>query len=205
MKDLTLDAFTMELASSAPTPGGGGASALAGAVAVSLGHMVGSLTVGKEKYANVEAPLRELMEKAKQLRIDLLSSIEKDAKAFEPLSKAYAIPKDDPDKAEVMEKCLKDAAAAPLEIFDYCCQAIELIRDFGMLGSKIVISDAATGSVICSGAMKGAAINVLVNTRLMADRDYAESVNKHITDNLIKYSNMANETFDSIYEAYTEQ
>ena len=123
MTEISLREFTEQLASKAPVPGGGGASALVGAVGIALGDMVGELTVGKKKYADVEDEIRALMVRAQDLRVRLLACIEKDAAAFEPLSRAYGIPKDDPSRAEVMEACLRDAAGAPMEIFDLCCEA----------------------------------------------------------------------------------
>ena len=116
MLDKSVTEFTELLASKAPVPGGGGASALVGAIGIALGDMVGELTVGKKKYADVEEDVKALMAKAQDLRVRLLDCVKKDAEAFEPLSKAYGIPKDNPSRDEVMEKCLRDAAAAPLEI-----------------------------------------------------------------------------------------
>ena len=95
--------FTASLASKASVPGGGSASALAGSLAAALGGMVGELTVGKEKYAAVEPILRELLDEAETLRGRLLDCVEKDAAALAPLAKAYAIPKDDPQRAETLE------------------------------------------------------------------------------------------------------
>ena len=85
----SVNSFTEQLASKAPVPGGGGASALVGAIGVALGDMVGELTVGKKKYAAVEEDVKALMVRAQELRVKLLECIEKDAVAFEPLSKAY--------------------------------------------------------------------------------------------------------------------
>ncbi len=118
MKEMHLDQFLTQLASSAPVPGGGGGAALAGAIGIALGNMVGSLTVGKKKYADVEADIIALNEKAEKLRNELLDLMEKDAEVFEPLSKAYAIPKDDPKRSEVMAKVLKDASEVPLAIME---------------------------------------------------------------------------------------
>ena len=143
----SVKSFTEVLASKAAVPGGGGASALVGAIGVALGNMVGALTVGKKKYADVEEDIKALMVRGDALREQLLECINKDAVAFEPLSKAYGIPKDDPTRDEIMEKCLHDAAAVPLEIFDLVCEAIEIERDFAEKGSKLVISDAATLTV----------------------------------------------------------
>ena len=194
--------FTEKLASPAPVPGGGGASALVGAVGIALGDMVGELTVGKKKYADVEADIRTLMDRAQDLRVRLLACVEKDARAFEPLSRAYAIPKEDPARDQIMETCLRDAAAAPLEIFDLVCQAIEIQRDFAQKGSRLVISDAATGVSFCRAALEGAAVNVKVNTRLMQDRAYADAVNEHIDRGLATYRALADEVFASVYQRF---
>ncbi len=200
--DGSVAAFTEKLASPAPVPGGGGASALVGAVGIALGDMVGGLTVGKKKYASVEADVRALMDRAQELRRRLLACVEKDAVAFEPLSRAYAISRDDPSREAIMEKCLHDAAAAPLEIFDLVCEAIEIQRDFAEKGSKLVISDAATGVSFCRAALEGAAVNVKVNTRLMKDRTYAERIDEHIDEGLIKYRALADRVFETVWRQF---
>lgn len=198
----SITAFTEQLASKAPVPGGGGASALVGAVGIALGDMVGELTVGKKKYAAVEADVRALMDRAQDLRRRLLDCVEQDAVAFEPLSRAYAIPKDDPGRDEVMEQCLRDAAAVPLEVFDLVAEAIELHREFAEKGSKLVISDAATGVSFCRAALEGAAMNVKVNTRYMKDRDYAAAVDAHIDEGLETYRALADLVYETVYRQF---
>ena len=198
----SVTAFTEQLASPAPVPGGGGACALVGAVGIALGDMVGELTVGKKKFADVEADLRALMARAQDLRVRLLDCVEKDAVAFEPLSRAYAIPKDDPTRDEIMEKCLHDATAVPLEIFDLVCEAIEIERDFAQMGSKLVISDAATGVSFCRAALHGAAVNVKVNTRLMKDRANADAIDRHVDEAMAKYTALADAVFHSVYQRF---
>ncbi len=198
----TVTNFTEQLASPAPVPGGGGASALVGAIGAALGDMVGELTVGKKKYADVEEDVRALMAKAQDLRMRLLACVEKDAALFEPLSKAYGIPKDDPARDEIMEKCLRDAASAPLEVFDLCCEAILLQQEFAEKGSRLVISDAATGAALCWGAMYGAAVNVKVNTRLMKDRAYAEKINAHVDEAMAKYRPIAEKVYEDVYQKF---
>ena len=199
MLNKSVTEFTEALASKAAVPGGGGASALVGAIGIALGDMVGELTVGKKKYADVEEDVRALMARAQELRVKLLSCVNKDAEAFEPLSRAYGIPKDDPTRDEVMEKCLRDAAAAPLEILDLCCEAIDLQREFADKGSVLAISDAATGVVFCWSAMYGAAVNVKVNTKSMKDRDYAEKINAHVDAQMAKYWPVAEKVYQDVY------
>ncbi|MGN0732903.1 MAG: cyclodeaminase/cyclohydrolase family protein, partial [Emergencia sp.] len=111
----TVKEFTEVLASKEPVPGGGSASALIGAVGVSLGDMVGELTVGKKKYADVEDEIKILMERAQQVRRDFLELVDADAKAFAPLAKAYGIPKDDPERDEIMEAALRVGCSAPMD------------------------------------------------------------------------------------------
>ena len=202
MLNKTVTEFTEVLASKAAVPGGGGASALVGALGIALGNMVGELTVGKKKYADVEEDVRALMAKAQALRVRLLECVNKDAEAFEPLSRAYGIPKDDPTRDEVMEKCLRDAAAAPLEILDLCCEAIELQREFADKGSVLAVSDAATGVVFCWSAMYGAAVNVKVNTKAMKDKAYADGINAHVDAQMEKYWPIAEKVYEDVYRRF---
>lgn len=199
MLNKSVTEFTEALASKAAVPGGGGASALVGAIGIALGDMVGELTVGKKKYADVEEDVKALMARAQELRVKLLSCVNKDAEAFEPLSRAYGIPKDDPTRDEVMEKCLRDAAAAPLEILDLCCEAIDLQKEFAAKGSVLAVSDAATGVVFCWSAMYGAAVNVKVNTKSMKDRAYAERINAHVDAQMAKYRSLAEKVYQDVY------
>lgn len=199
MLEMKINEFLDRLESKDAVPGGGGASALAAALGSSLGTMVGSLTVGKKKYADVEEEIKELMAEMTKLSDRLAACVNKDAELFEPLSKAYGIPKEEPGRDEILEKCLRDAASAPLEIMELSCRAIELLEQFYAKGSKLMISDAATGAVIVKGALLGAAVNVRVNTRLMKDREYAADIDAR-TDSMIgEYSKRADRVFEAFF------
>ena len=202
MLEKNITEFAEVLASSAAVPGGGGASALVGALGAALGSMVGALTVGKPKYAAVEEDVNALMVKAEELRAQLLSCVEEDAVAFAPLSKAYAIPKDDPTRDETMEKCLRQAASVPLKILDLSCQMIDLHREFADKGSVLAVSDAATGVVFCWSAMYGAAVNVKVNTKPMKDRAYAEEINRHVDEMMEQYWPIAEKVYEDVYRRF---
>ena len=194
--------FVDVLGSKAPVPGGGGASALVGAVGTALGNMVGSLTVGKKKYAAVEEEMYELKAKCDTLQKELLALIERDAEVFEPLAKAYGMPRDTEEekaeKARVMAIVLKDACSVPMEIMEKCCMAIEIIREFAAKGSALAISDAGVGAAFCKAALQGASLNVFINTKSMADREYAEELNRKANAMLEKYPPMADEIFESV-------
>ena len=197
-KEMSTAQFLEKLASKAPTPGGGGAAALAGAVGISLGNMTGSLTVGKKKYASVEEEIMELNKKAEGLREQLYELIEKDAEVFMPVSKAYGIPKDDPDRDEVMEEALKGAVTVPYEIVVKCCEALEIIKEYADKGSVIAISDAGCAASMCKAAMESAALNVYVNTKPMKDREYAEMLNVKVREMLGKCLALAKEIYESV-------
>ena len=194
--------FVDVLGSKAPVPGGGGASALVGAVGTALGNMVGSLTVGKKKYAAVEAEMYELKAKCDVLQKELLRLIERDAEVFEPLSKAYGLPKETEEekaeKARVMAIVLKEACSVPMEIMEKCCEAIELIKVFAEKGSTLAISDAGVGAAFCKAALQGASLNVFINTKSMAAREYAKELNDKANAMLEKYPPMADEIFNSV-------
>lgn len=199
MLELKINDFLDRLGSSDAVPGGGGASALAAALGAALGTMVGSLTVGKKKYADVEEEIKDLMAEMTDLSGKLAACVNKDAEMFAPLAEAYRIPKDAPDRDEILEKCLRDAASAPFEIMELSCKAIELLEEFAVKGSKMVVSDAATGAVLCKGAIYGAAINVRVNTRLMKDREYAEYIDDRTYAMIAEYSDRADEVFNNFF------
>lgn len=198
----TCEEFVEVLASKAPVPGGGGASALVGAIGMALGNMVGSLTVGKKKYADVEADMIAMKEKATALQADFLRLVEADAEAFEPLSKAYGMPKETEEekaeKARVMAIVLKDACAVPMEIMEKCCEAIDVIEEFAAKGSALAISDAGVGVVFCKAALLGASLNVFINTKSMADREYAASLNEKADKMIADYSKKADEIFAAV-------
>jgi formiminotetrahydrofolate cyclodeaminase len=201
-KKLTCEEFTDILSSKEPVPGGGGASALIGAIGVALGNMVGSLTVGKKKYADVEEEIKALMEKAEALRKKLLTLIEKDAKAFEPLAKAYSMPKETEEekaaKAKVMEEVLLAASLVPMEIMETCCEAIDLAEEFAEKGSRLALSDAGVSAIALRSALMGASLNVYINTGSMQNKEKAAELNKKTDDMLQTYGAKAEAIFNGV-------
>ena len=194
--------FVSALAGKDPVPGGGGAAALTGALGMALGHMVGSLTVGKKKYADVEADVIALMSEAAKLQEELLALVGRDAEVFEPLSKAYGLPRETEEekahKQRVMEAALKEACAVPLDIMRACCKAIELHQEFAAKGSAIAISDVGCGVICCKAALRAASLNVFINTAAMKERDYAENINREANELLEKYNALAEEIYENV-------
>ena len=198
MIEKTVTAFTEELASPAPVPGGGGASALAGAIGISLGDMVGELTTGKKKYADVEEDIQSLMRRAQALRVRLLEYVDGDAEAFAPLAKAYGIPKDDPGRDAVMESALQVACSVPMDILRACAEAIDIIDEFAAKGSRLAISDAGCGAILCKSAMQAASLNIYINTRSMKDRACAQALEAEADALLSKYTKRADDIYNAV-------
>ena len=199
--DMTLETcrkFVEVLASNAPAPGGGGAAALVGAIGTALGNMVGSLTVGKKKYAGVEAEIIALKERCDALQTELLDQVEADDKGFVPLAKAYSIPKDDPNRAAILEEATITACAVPMHIMELCCQAIECIDVFAAKGSRLAVSDAGCGAVCCKAALQAASLNVFINTKSLQNREAAEEMNAKANEMLDKYCAMADRIFRDV-------
>ena len=194
--------FVNRLASKDPVPGGGGTSALAGALGVALGNMVGSLTVGKKKYADVQEDILALKAKADKLQAELLNLVERDAEVFEPLSRAYGLPKDSPqelaERTKVMEAALKNACSVPLLIMEKCGEAVELHREFAAKGTALAISDVGVGVALCKAALQGASLNVFINTKAMTDRAEAERANARAEELLDKYTDLADEIYSAV-------
>lgn len=200
--ELSVREFTEALAAKSSVPGGGGAAALVAALGAALGSMVGNFTVGKKKYASVESDILRLMDEAEKLRIELLSCVDEDATAFEPLSRAYSIPKDAPGRDETMEECLRGAAAVPMKILELSCKGILLHRELAEKGSAIIISDAGTGAVLCWAAMYAAALSVKANTKSMSDREYAEKMNARVDGLMDTHWKIAEEVYETVMGRY---
>ncbi len=199
--DMTLAScreFVTVLASDAPAPGGGGAAALVGAIGTALGNMVGSLTVGKKKYAAVEEEIIALKAKCDDLQKQLLDQVEADEVNFLPLAKAYGIPKDDPNRDKVMEEATIIACSTPMHIMELCCEAIEAIAVFAEKGSRLAVSDAGCGAVCCKAALQAASLNVFINTKSLKNREVAEEMNAKANGMLDKYCAMADEIFAAV-------
>lgn len=187
MTQISCEAFAEALASKASVPGGGGAAAMAGALGIALCSMVCNFTVGKKKYAAVEEDVKAVMFRAESLRIRLLELVQADAMAFAPLSKAYAIPKDDPTHDKVLEEATLNACKAPIEMVHCCGESIALLNVMLEKGSTMLISDVGCGAELCKAAMQSAAMNVFVNTKSLIDRAEAERIEKEINTLLELY------------------
>ena len=174
--------FSHHLAAKEPVPGGGGAAALIGALAAALGSMAGNYTVGKKTYAAHEAEVQAAIEACDGLRMRLLNLVDADAEAFEPLSRAYALPKDDPNTAPALEAATRDAVLAPIGIIRCCAELSPLLETLRAYGSKLMQSDVGCAAYATAAAMECAYLNVLVNLRSLPEGKQMDAEVRPILD-----------------------
>ena len=177
-----MNKFLEELSSSAPVPGGGGASALIGAIGCALCSMVANLTTGKKKYAEYQGRIDELLPFLEDMRARLMEDIKLDADAFYPLSQAYSIPKDAPNRDKIMEEALLTASNAPMKIVEDVSRLVPVLEELEVIGSRLAISDVAVAAAACSAALKGAVMNIYINTKSMKNREVADAMNQKAKD-----------------------
>ncbi len=179
IKDKSVQAFIDELASKAPTPGGGSAAAVMGAQAAALISMVCNLTIGKPKYAEVEVEMQSLLEKSEALRETLTGMIKADVEVFDRLMATYGLPKDSDEeksvRSEAIQSALKEATVVPLACANACAEAIALSRIAAEKGNIGVISDAGVAVMAAYGALKSAALNVYINAGGLKDKAFADA------------------------------
>ena len=205
VESMTIKEFLDVLSSKEPVPGGGGASALAGALGNALGQMVANLTIGKKKYALVEDEIKELAERMKGIQGQFSALADQDAKVFAPLAKCYSLPSGTEEekayKAEVMEARLLDASLVPMEIMEKASEMLEIMDILADKGSRMAVSDVGVGVQFIRTALLGAVMNVYINTKSMKNREKAEEMNEK-AERLIKEGT---EAADRIYQKVLEQ
>ena len=205
VESMTIQEFLDVLSSKEPVPGGGGASALAGALGNALGQMVANLTIGKKKYALVEDEIKELAERMKGIQGQFSALADQDAKVFAPLAKCYSLPSGTEEekayKAEVMEARLLDASLVPMEIMEKAWDMLEIMDILADKGSRMAVSDVGVGVQFIRTALLGAVMNVYINTKSMKNREKAEEMNEK-AERLIKEGT---EAADRIYQKVLEQ
>lgn len=196
--------FIDALASKAPTPGGGGAAAYVGALASALASMVANLTVGKKSFAAVEDRMIESLSELANVRDRLIDLIDEDARAFEPLSRCYAMPTATVEQArckeEAMQKALVGACEIPLAIMRACAQVIELSDFIAYNGSRLVLSDVGAAVSFAKAALESASLNVLINVKSMTDSALSQRYRDEVAELTEAYAGRADDLFAYVVE-----
>jgi len=200
--------YLEELASKAPTPGGGGASAVCGALGTALGEMVGNLTAGKKKFALYEEEIQAILIRLNEARRDFIRLAKEDELAFLPLSEVYRMKAETDEekkvKEEQMEACLKAAAKVPVEIMERSVSVMEDLEFLAKNGSRLAVSDAGVGIQSVRASLLGAVMSVYINTKMMKDREYAETVNSQAEFLIKKGTERADRIYEIVLKAVKE-
>ena len=202
---LTSQDFVTELASKAPVPGGGGAAALGGAIGMALSNMVGNLTVGKKKYKDVEAEVYGLLSKGEAVINEMLALIDGDAEVFEPLAKAYSLPRSTPEeiefKSKTIEACCKKACSVPMEIMRKAVEGIAIHERMGEIGTVMAVSDIGCGVAFLKAALVSARLNVIINLNSIKDESFVSDTRKEMNELLTKGSTAADKALEKVVAA----
>ena len=201
VKEQTIGAFLAQLSSKAPVPGGGGASAIGGAMGNALGQMVANLTVGKKKYAQAEDEILLLKERMEALQEDFAYLADRDGEVFAPLAAAYGLPggteEEKAYKAAVMEENVLAASLVPVDMMKKAMEMLDILEALAEKGSRMAVSDVGVGVQFTRAALLGAVMNVYINTKSMKNREKAEELNRY-ADKLV---DEGTKKADRIYEA----
>ncbi|MHB8841912.1 MAG: cyclodeaminase/cyclohydrolase family protein [Candidatus Aquicultor sp.] len=208
MLDKSCKDFLDVLSSKEAVPGGGGAAAAGGAIGMALSNMVGNLTVGKKKYAEVEDEVKDLLDKGYEVMAELETLVDRDAEVFEPLAKAYGMPKDTPEqqqaKADALEKYSKEACSVPMEIMRKSYEGIQIHNRMGQIGSMLAISDVGCGVVFLKSSLISGMLNVAINLNTIKDQDFVSSTRNEMNQLLSDGSKLADETLQLVLDKLTK-
>lgn len=182
----TVADFLESLGSSAPTPGGGAASALVGAVAAALAEMMAQLTAGKPKFQTVAQEAQDIIEQARTLRIELQAQMREDARAYLAVTHAYRLPRardeDRVVRAAQIQQALAAALYPPLRIMEHSCDALVLAERIARIGNPTVSSDAGCSAILGEAAVRAAGLNVLANVVLLEDASEAARMRARVVE-----------------------
>jgi formiminotetrahydrofolate cyclodeaminase len=184
MQSMPVQQFLDELASAAPTPGGGGAAAIMGAMGAALVSMVANLTIGKKGHEGVEDEMKAQLVASEALRARLTAMVADDVAAFNQLMGAYRLPKEtDEQKArrsDAIQEGLKEATRVPLACAKTCAEVIAIAQRSAEHGNLNVISDTGAGVLALQAAMRSAALNVYINIPSIRDQAFVASVSQEL-------------------------
>lgn len=183
--DLTVTQFIEEVASDKPAPGGGSVSALGGALGAALATLVGKATVGKEKFAEVQTEMENIISRCTELHQRLSKMVDEDTNAFNAILKAYRMPKDEPEvRSKTIQKATVVAAEVPLEVAKLSYEALDLILAVAERGNKNAITDAGVAALFADSAVRGAIFNVKINMLSIKDEETKSQFKRDIEEML---------------------
>jgi len=198
----TLSGFVGSVAAPTPVPGGGSVAAHAGAVGAALAQMVAGLTIGKKKYAAVDAEMRELAVRAAALGNTLAALVARDADAYAAVTAAYKLPADTSElesaKKRSVDEALLAAAAVPLETAAACAEVAELALAVAERGNTNAASDAGIAALLAEAGCVGASYNVRINVAALDDKSRGASLSEESRRLVERTRDLARRTADAV-------
>jgi formiminotetrahydrofolate cyclodeaminase len=202
MTDKTIKTFLDELASNVPAPGGGSVAALSGALGAGLISMVCNLTLGKPKYAAVENDITAMLKKSESLRQELTGLVEADVQAYTALNQTMKMPKDTDEqkaiRAKAMDKALKAATDVPMRVAEACVNIMALCPEAAEKGNTGAVSDVGVGILMAEAGLRSAALNVLINLKIIKDEKFVSESRKKLDDLLKGKPAMRDEIYNLV-------
>lgn len=203
--DQKIEEFLEDLASSKPAPGGGSAAAVAGGLAAALSSMVANLTIGKEKYKDVEAEFKEVLEEANDLRQEFLKAISEDIQAYNEVMDAYGAPSETPEEKEErkkgIQKALKGATEPPFKMAELALEVMELADKCAVSGNSHAVTDAGASAILAEATVRTSLLNVDINLSSISDESFVSEK----TDKRDDLCSRAMEKSDEIVEVMEEK
>ncbi len=202
IKDKPIQIFLDALASKSATPGGGSAAALMGAQGAALVSMVCNLTIGKPKFAEVEAELQEVLGKAETLRSQLTDLIQADIEVFNRLMSKYALPRETEEekasRSTSIQAVLQEATEVPMQCVHACAEIIRLSKVAAGLGNPSAVSDAGAAVMAAYSGLKSSALNVYINLGSIKDKSFSETKLAELEQVTENIEQMVNEIYQVV-------
>ena len=196
--------FMDKLASKSPEPGGGSVAALTGALGSALVSMVSNLTLGKEKFKEVQPQIEELLKESEKLRGDMQDLIQKDTEAYGALSEVYKMPKNTDAEKTIrtakMQEALKKACQVPFEIGMKSLGIARLAERAAAIGNVAAVSDAGVAVLLANACAQSAALNVRINVNSIKDEDYNKSTWTRMQDVLSQVAALEKSVMATTYQ-----
>ena len=181
-----LSGFFSDLASDAPTPGGGTAAAVAGAMGASLAEMVVALTLSREKYASAHEVVRPIGATAARARTEFLELAREDAEAYDAVVNARRLPKDSEEDKERRNRAIaaanRRATEVPMRTAELAVRLLSTLPDLVESGNPSAASDAGSAALLLEAAAQGALLNVAINLPGVSDAEFVGRMQRETTD-----------------------
>lgn len=192
--DFTLSEFSDALAADTAAPGGGSTAAVVAALAASLAAMVARLTVGRPKYAPVEAAMQQVVTTADPLRQRLLTLATRDAEVFSIVIAAFRLPKETEyqkqERQLAIQTAYRDATVVPMQTLEAAVEVLELCLRVVELGNPNAVTDGITGALLAEAAAQGAALNVQINLTAIQDTAFVTTMQAQLSERLARASTL---------------